>query len=101
MCDAFETGVCPATIIVTSNMMCYRMLQHKLRELFILFETVSFSDTEKGVLLFSTQDRDHCADILKRISLHASEFGNCFHEYVLNHSLITSQSSVGECDSTS
>ena len=52
MCDAFETGRCPSRIIVTSNVACIRELQQQLCDNFILFETISFSEIEKGILLF-------------------------------------------------
>lgn len=103
MCDAFETGRCPIRILVTSNAVCLRQLVHYLQENFIMFETVSFSETDKGILLFTTQDRDECVTMLKTICSQAASFGNCFHEYVLNDSLNSYQhvSNVCECDSTS
>ena len=103
MCDAFKTGACPSRIFVTSNVLCLRQLQHQLRNCFILFETISFSETDKGILLFSTQDRDECDAIFKINASQANNFGNCFHEYVLNVNLTSSacKPKRRECDSTS
>ena len=61
-------------------------------------ETVSFSETDKGILL---QDRDDCATFLKTLYVPAAHFGNCFHEYSLNEISNSNQSvtTVCECDS--
>lgn len=99
MCDAFETGRCPSRIIVTSNIGCIRELQQQLNDNFIFFETISFSETEKGILLFSAQARDECSSILKTISSQARYFGNCFHEYTL-HQISNSVLTVCKCDSS-
>ena len=101
MCDAFETGRCPIRMLVTSNAVCIRQLVHYLRDNFILFDIVSFSETDKGILLFSTQDREECDKFLKSLHSQAEHFGNCFHEYILIASLNSNQPNVCECDSTS
>ena len=100
MCDAFETGKCPVRILVTSNAVCFRQLVHYLRDNLILFDMVSFSQTEKGIALFSNQDREECDVFVKSLHSQAEHFGNCFHEYVLNIFLDSNQN-VCECDSTS
>ena len=66
MCDAFETGKCPCTILVTSNATCFRQFQRFLTDKFIIFDIVSFSDTDKGILLFSQQDREECHTFFKK-----------------------------------
>ena len=68
-----------------------------------MFDIVSFSDTDKGILLFSIQDRQECDQLIKSLYSEAERFGNCFHEYILNNSLNTSHNSpnVCECDSMS
>ena len=103
MCDAFETGRCPVRILVTSNAICFRQLVQFLRDNFILFDEVSFSPTEKGILLFSTQDREECDALVNFLHSQAQQFANCFHEYVLNTSLGSNQNAANlcECDSTS
>ena len=103
MCDAFETGRCPLSILVTQNATCFRQLQRYLRDNLILFDIVSFSETDKGILLFSNQEREECHVFLRTMYSQAAQAGNCFHEYVLNDCFNTNQSSstVCECDSTS
>ena len=103
MCDAFETGRCPLSIIVTTNSTCFRELQPYMRDNLILFDIVSFSETDKGILLFSNQDREECHIFLRTMYCQATQAGNCFHEYVLKDSINSSRASsnVCECDSTS
>ena len=103
MCDAFDTGRCPVRIIVTSNLSCFRQMERYLRDNFIMFDVVSFSETDKGILLLSIQDREECHAFLQTMYTAASQFGNCFHEYVLNDCFNSnrSTSNLCECDSTS
>ena len=101
MCDVFDTGRCPFKIIVTSNIACFRLLQEHLTDNFIFFETTSFSDFEKGILLFSKKDRDKCSEILNTVFCKAKRCSNCFHEYTLTDTFVSSQTTVRECDSTS
>ena len=103
MCDAFETGRCPLSILVTCNSACFRQLQSYLRDQLILFDIVSLSETDKGILLFSARDREECHTFLKSMYTEAAQFGNCFHEYVLNDCFSSNRSSSNlcECDSTS
>ena len=84
MCDAFETGRCPLTIIVTTNSTCFRELQRYMRDTLILFDIiiVSFPETYKGILLFSNQDREECHIFLRTMYCQATQAGHCFHEYV-------------------
>lgn len=102
MCDAFETGKCPSRIIVTSNAVCFRQFQQYLNDNFIFFETLSFSETDKGILLFSIQDRDDCDTFLKTLYSQAARFGNCFHEFSLSETSDSNKSvpTVCECDSS-
>ena len=61
MCDAFETGRCPLSVLVTQNATCFRQLQRYLRDNLILFDIVSFSETDKGILLVSNQEKERNA----------------------------------------
>lgn len=103
MCDAFDVGKCPCSIITTSNAFCFTLLLDHLRHNFILYDIVSFSETDKGILLFSVKDRDECTALLQTLFSQAAESGNCFHKYVLSDSFSSNQSKpvVRECDSTS
>ena len=104
MCDAFETGRCPLSILVITNSTCFRQqLQRYMRDNMILFDIVSFSETDKCILLFSNQDRDECHVFLKTMYCQAAQAGNFFHEYVLKDCFNSNRASsnICECDSTS
>ena len=83
MCDTFETGRRPLSILVTTNSTYFRQLQRYTRVNLIIFDIVCFSETDKGILLFSKQDRDECHIFLRTMYCQAAQAGNCFHEYVL------------------